>query len=52
MPSFRLTHEIEGGEVVSAFRDHLRNHAPRLGHVVAGFVQGIRERERITHRRE
>jgi hypothetical protein len=49
--SFRLTDEIERGEMVPAFGDHLGNDAPRLGHVVAGFVHGVRERKRITHRR-
>jgi hypothetical protein len=51
LASFRLTNEIERGEVVPAFGDHLSNDAPRLGHVVAGFVQRVRERKRITHRR-
>jgi MFS family permease len=48
--SFRLTDEIECGEMVPALRDHLGDDAPRLGHVVAGFVKGVRERKRITHR--
>jgi hypothetical protein len=50
--SFRLTDEIKRGEMVAALRDHLGNDAPRLGHVVAGFVQGVRERKWITHRFE
>jgi hypothetical protein len=39
---FGLADEVEGGEVVPAFRDHLGYDAPRLGDVVAGLVQGVR----------
>jgi hypothetical protein len=47
--SFRLAHEVERSEMVPSLSDHLGYHAPRLGDVIAGFVQCVRQRKRITH---
>jgi len=47
--SFCLTDKLERSEVVPALGDHLGHDAARLRDVVAGLVQGVGERERITH---
>ena len=44
-----LSDQIERGEMVGTLGHHLGDDPPRLGDVVAGIVQRVGQRNRITH---